>query len=185
MKLYNLREIPRALFEEFGLHQTAEADHFAHVGGEYDILVAAAQCEAQEMPLRFVLKNFFCSAGRMHSTTLMAFDSPVRSEQFKPSEDTLFADPVLTIKFHAEDPPYRPRPSLASKWQLGRGYWVGEMLDVEFNASVISPYADMEFLYLLSVQKRAHELARAVPVRGHWQSEWNPHADYNTRPSRR
>lgn len=189
-RIVSLREIPAAIFSEFSIsdepqqHEVFKED----LGAVRSISICLAQETGKNGPFTLVHENRQCPQGRFHSTEFCVYDYPAKLEEFAPRYEGFHHNPVMTIRFFADDPPYKPTPSFHSRWEDGKGFWVKEHLIVRYGdsyyhgASVISDFNDWEFGFFLKVQQYTHQLARTVSIRGHWQREWDPESDFSKKP---
>lgn len=182
-RIGTLHHIPQALFNQFSLHGLPERSREFSATG-YDLAVATSRARAQgpNGSPTLVFKDRVCHYGNRHSTGLFVFNRPVELEELAPDYDGFPLYPLLEIEFMVDS------SNSDSRWEDGKGFWKEEILIAHYgfqrHASIISEHGDWEFGFLLALQARALELAKAVEIRGHWENEWNPKGDYSLRPKK-
>ena len=141
-------------------------------------------------PHTLVLQDYVCGLGKYHSRSIEVYDMEIELSMFDLNGGNDFVDPVLTITSVADS--LMPGTDTSELiWEKNRGFWIAESIVVTYGGSNVSGYTtfivdsiqhDTHFIPLMDIQMTAFKLGNNIPVRGHWEHEWNPREKYLERP---
>lgn len=184
-KKSSLRNVPRLVFDHFANLNTLQHGQFNKYETDHFVSVALSKNGENEPNKPFTLVSLdSCPTKGDYHAELRVYNYPATLEQFKPNYDKYVGQPLMTIRLHVDNPMSCPRTW--DRWQQGRGFWIEEHLVVSFKPNdgveITSKYNCWEFEFILEIQRYALGLVRELPIKGHWENEWDPERSYAKKP---